>query len=91
MPIKKEYETFYLLDETLVNSLKEQRYNYIHFGLVQVGIKSLSIESTKNTAILIVLRDKRHLIFKESLLGTVETSLSSGPIHFDCFPNFMVH
>ena len=28
--------------------------------------------------------------FNDSLLGTIESSLSNGPIHFDCFPNLTV-
>ena len=36
------------------------------------------------------LRDTRHIQFDDSLLGTIQTSLSCGPIYFDCFPNFTV-
>ena len=36
------------------------------------------------------LRDTRHIRFNDSLLGTTESSLSCGPVHFDCFPNFTV-
>ena len=36
------------------------------------------------------IRDTRHIRFEGSLLGTIQTSLSSGPIHFDYFPNFTV-
>ena len=37
------------------------------------------------------LRDTRHIRFNDSLLGTIETSLSSGPVHFNCFPDFTIH
>ena len=37
------------------------------------------------------LRDTRHIRFNDSLLSTIETSLSSGPVHFNCFPNFTIH
>ena len=36
------------------------------------------------------LRDARHIRFSDSLLGSIETSLSNGPIHFNCFPDFSV-
>ena len=36
------------------------------------------------------LRDTHHIRFNDSLLGTIETNLSCGPVHFDCFPNFIV-
>ena len=37
------------------------------------------------------LRDTRHIRFNDSLLGTIETNLSGGPVHFNCFPDFAVH
>ena len=36
------------------------------------------------------LRDTRHVRFDDSLLGTTESSLSGGPVHFNCFPNLTV-
>ena len=35
-------------------------------------------------------RDTRHIRFNDSLLGTIESSLSDGSVHFNCFPNFTV-
>ena len=63
--------------------------NFLHIGLVQVGVKPL-IREGLNYSILMALRDTRHIKFEDSLLGTIQTSLSSGPVHFDCFPNFTV-
>ena len=57
--------------------------------LVQVGVKPL-IREGLNYSILMALRDTRHIKFEDSLLRTIQTSLSSGPVHFDCFPNFTV-
>ena len=37
------------------------------------------------------LRDTHHIRFDDSLLGTIDTNLSCGLIHFDCFPNFAVN
>ena len=37
------------------------------------------------------LRDTRHIRFNDSLLGTIETSLSGGPVYFNYFPNFIAH
>ena len=36
------------------------------------------------------LRDTHHIRFNDSLLGTIESSLSCGLVHFNCFPNFTV-
>ena len=41
-------------------------------------------------AILLCLRDKRHLNFKDFLLGVIETSFYNDPIYFNRFSNFSV-
>ncbi|CAN7066399.1 unnamed protein product, partial [Brassica rapa subsp. trilocularis] len=37
-----------------------------------------------------ILRDTRFKVFEDSLLSSVESSLCTGPISFDCYPNFTV-
>ena len=37
------------------------------------------------------LRDTRHIRFNVSLLGTIETSLSGRPVHFNYFPDFPIY
>ena len=44
-----------------------------------------------NNSVLTCTRDKRHRSFTDSLLSCVESTLSEGPIYFNCFPNFTVH
>ena len=83
--INKEYETFYLLSPAAVKVHRENRHKFLHIGLVQVGVKPL-IREGLNNLILMALRDTRLLRFDDSLLGTMESSLSGGPVHFDCFP-----
>lgn len=63
------------------------KYNYLHFGIVQIGTKPLSREGL-DISLLICLRVSRFLDFNDSLLGIVETNLRSGPIYFDRFPNY---
>ena len=62
-------------------------HQYMHIGLIQIAVKPLTRKGL-NTSILACLRDQRHNDFEDSLLGIVETSLTNGPIYFDCFPNF---
>ena len=88
--INKEFETCYLLSSPTIKAHKKQGHNFLHIGLVQVGVKPL-IREGLNGSILMTLRDTRHIRFNDSLLGTTETSLSGGPVHFNCFPNFVVH
>ena len=87
--IKKADSKIELLSPTSIAKHKEKGFRYIHIGLVQVGVKPLNREGL-NTSILATLRDKRFRNFKDSLLGTVESSLCKGPISFDCYPNFTI-
>ena len=79
-------EEFHLLSETSLIEHQTKKYNFLHIGCVQIAIKPL-IREGLNTSILLCLRDIRHNKFQDSLLGTVETSLSHGPIYFNCYPN----
>ena len=87
--INKEYETCYLLSPSAIQKHKAKGHNFLHIGLVQVGVKPLTRRGL-NSSILMALRDARHIRFDDSLLGTIETSLSNGPIHFNCFPDFSI-
>ena len=87
--INKEYETCYLLSPAAVKAHRKDGQKFLHIGLVQVGVKPL-IREGLNNSILMALRDARHIRFDDSLLGTIETSLSNGPIHFNCFPDFSI-
>ena len=73
-----------------IKAHKKQGHNFLYIGLVQVGVKTL-IRKGLNSSILMALRDTRHIRFNDSLLGTIETNLSGGPVHFNYFPNFTIH
>ena len=88
--INKEFETCYLLSPTTIKAHKKQGHNFLHIGLVQVRVKPL-IREGLNSSILMALRDTHHIRFDDSLLGTIETGLNGGPVHFNCFPNFTIH
>ncbi|KAL0009746.1 hypothetical protein SO802_004854 [Lithocarpus litseifolius] len=87
--LRTPYETCYLFSKEQIKAHRKEGHKFLHIGLVQIGIKPL-IREGLNNSILLALRDTRHIKFNESLLGTIETSLSGGPIHFNCFPNFTV-
>ena len=87
--INKEYETCYLLSPAAVKAHREKDHKFLHIGLVQVGVKPL-IREGLNNSILMALRNTRHVRFDDNLLGTMKSSLSGGPVHFDCFPNLTV-
>lgn len=82
--------SFQLFSKYALLELKRKGFNFIHFGLVQVGVQPLT-KNGLNASIIACIRDRRHNKFKDSLLGLVETtSLCNGPIYFNCFPNFSV-
>ncbi|KAJ0039084.1 hypothetical protein Pint_22066 [Pistacia integerrima] len=66
-----------------------KKYKFLHIGLVQVGVKSLSHE-VNDTSILLCLRDKRMLDFDSSILSVLEYPLADGPVHFNYYPNIML-
>ena len=87
--INKEYETCYLLSPSTLLMHRKDGHNYLHIGLIQVRVKPL-IREGLNCSTLMALRDTHHIRFDDSLVGTIQTSLSCGPVHFNCFPNFTV-
>ena len=76
-----------LLDDSIHKYQKS--YQYLHIGMIQIGLKPLTREGL-NASILVSLQDQRHLQYKDSLLGVLETSLCNGPVYFQCIPNFSV-
>ncbi len=87
--ITKPFEIIKLLTSSSLNKHKAKGYNYIHIRLVQVRIKPLTKEGL-NTSILALLRDARFYNFQDSLPSSVESSLCTGPISFECYPNLIV-
>ena len=87
--LTKPFETIQLLSQKSLQKHLARNYKYIHVGLVQVGIKPLTKEGL-NTSILAVLRDARFQNFQDSLLSSIESSLCSGPVSFDCYPNITI-
>ena len=88
VPISDGLTTIKLLSK---NSLERyaKEWKYMHIGLVQVGAKPLT-KLGLDTSVLMVLRDARELEYERSVHATIETSLSMGPIHFECHPNAMI-
>ena len=74
--INKEYETCYLLSPSAIQAHRDKGHNFLHIGLVQVGVKPL-IRRGLNNSILMALRDAHHIRFNDSLLRTIVTSLSN--------------
>jgi len=88
--VSSMHETLNLLSENEINAIRtKSQYHYLHFGLVQIAIRSLTRKGL-NVSVLACLRDCRNKRFHDSLLGMVEASLSNGPVFFNTFPDFSV-
>ncbi|PIN08010.1 hypothetical protein CDL12_19419 [Handroanthus impetiginosus] len=87
--IKMErFKELSMLSKKLIKQHK-QKYKHLHLGMIQIGLKPLT-RLGLNTSALILIRDRRHNQFEDSLLGIVESTLCDGPVYFKCFPNFTV-
>jgi hypothetical protein len=86
--LNKEYETIKLFSKDDIE-MHKQEYYFIYIRLVQVAVKPLTIQGLNNS-VLLCLRDCRHLNFKDSLLGSIKSSLYEGPVYFNCHPNFLL-
>jgi len=88
--LKSDDEEIHLLSEKSINEHINKKYNYLHIGTVLVGLKPLT-RGSLDVAVLLCLRDKRHNRFHDSLLGTIESSLSHGLIFFNCFSDLTIN
>ncbi|PIN04538.1 hypothetical protein CDL12_22927 [Handroanthus impetiginosus] len=77
IPLQKGYENFIMLSKKLIEQ-RRHKYKYLLLGTIQVGLKPLT-RLGLNTSALIIVRDRRHNQFKDSLLGIVESTLRDGP------------
>ncbi|KAI5338514.1 hypothetical protein L3X38_017785 [Prunus dulcis] len=83
----KELEVCQLLNLESIKRHKNEGNNFLHIGLVQVAVKPLTRTGLK-ASVLLWLRDARFTNSEDSTLGVTESSLSNGPVHFDCYPDF---
>ena len=84
--INKNFETCQLLNKENIEKHIKDGYNFLHIGLVQVGLNPLTLLGL-NAAVLVTLRDASFRNYKDEIFGVIETSLCNGPVHFDCYPN----
>ncbi|WMV41990.1 hypothetical protein MTR67_035375 [Solanum verrucosum] len=86
--IDSDHQTFRLLSE---NDLAPYRdiYRFMHIGLVQVEFKPLTLRGLPESFIA-ALRDGRNHNLKNSLIGTIQTSLAYGPVYFNAYPNLQI-
>jgi hypothetical protein len=73
-----------------MKEFKNKSFKFIHFGLIQVGIKPL-IRRGFNASVLLRLLDARFTNENQALLGMVEANMSHGPICFNVNPDLTLN
>ena len=86
--LRQSFKSLQLLNRYSIEKCSKN-FSFIHFGLVQVTVKPLT-KKWLNTSVLLCLRDGRLKIYKDALLGMVESSIFQRPIYFNYYPNFTV-
>ena len=83
-------------DEQVVQLLNKRdidifksRYNWMHIGMVQIAFKPLTLKGLPET-FLAALRDARNLDFRQSLMGSIESTVAYGPVYFNTQPNLQL-
>ena len=69
--LEQDDQVIRLLDNRSIDKHKKDGYNFIHFGMIQVAAKPLT-RLGLNTAIVMCLRDNRHLEYRDSIIGAVQ-------------------
>ena len=69
-----------------INVFLAKKLSYLHIGLVQVAVKSLTRKGI-NASILMCLRDARFKKFNDNILDMIIASLYDDTIYFDCYPD----
>ncbi|KAK9697928.1 hypothetical protein RND81_08G070300 [Saponaria officinalis] len=87
--VQSDTETLNLLSYTSIQRYIQNKYRFIHFGLVQVAVKSL-VHKGIDCPIYMALRDNRLKTYKDSLIAVVQTNVCNGPVYFNCFPDYTV-
>ncbi|KAL6347349.1 hypothetical protein AAG906_016822 [Vitis piasezkii] len=78
--LEQDDQVIRLLDNKSIDKHKKNGYNFIHFGMIQVATKPLT-RLGLNTAIVMCLRDNRHLEYRDSIISA-SSGPNDGPIYF---------
>jgi len=60
-------------------------YKFLHIGMVQISFKTLTLKGLPHT-FLAALRDARNLNFRQSLMGSIESTVAYGVVYFNTQP-----
>ncbi|KAG5585172.1 hypothetical protein H5410_045606, partial [Solanum commersonii] len=77
LALNSSEQTIRLLNKRDVELYKSQ-YKFLHIGKVQISFKPLTLKGLPET-FLAALRDARNLNFRQSLMGSIESTVAYGP------------
>ncbi|KAG5579668.1 hypothetical protein H5410_050295 [Solanum commersonii] len=88
LALNSSEQTIRLLNKRDVDLYKSQ-YKFLHIGMVQIAFKPLTLKGLPET-FLAALRDARNLNFRQSLMGSIESTVAYGPVYFNAQPNLQL-
>ncbi|WMV50556.1 hypothetical protein MTR67_043941 [Solanum verrucosum] len=88
LALNSSEQTIRLLNKRDIELYKSQ-YKFLHIGMVQIAFKHLTLKGLPET-FLAALRDARNLNFRQSLMGSIESTVTYGPVYFNAQPNLQL-
>ena len=88
LALNSDEQTIQLLNKRDID-LYKSRYNWMHIGMVQIAFKPLTLKGLPET-FLAALRDARNLDFRQSPMGSIESTVAYGPVYFNTQPNLQL-
>ncbi|KAG5570174.1 hypothetical protein H5410_059940 [Solanum commersonii] len=89
LALNSSEQTIHLLNKRDIELYKSQ-YKFLHIGMVQIAFKPLTFKGLPET-FLAALRDARNLNFRQSLMGSIESTVAYGLIYFNAQPNLQLY
>ncbi|KAG5627523.1 hypothetical protein H5410_012741 [Solanum commersonii] len=83
LALNSSEQTIRLLNKHDIDVYKNQ-YKFLHIGIIQIAFKWLP------ETFLAALRDARNLNFRQSLMGSIESTVAYGLVYFNTQPNLQL-
>ncbi|KAG5580836.1 hypothetical protein H5410_051463 [Solanum commersonii] len=88
LALNSSEQTIHLLNKCDIDLYRSQ-YKFLYIGMVQIAFKPLTLKGLPKT-FLAALRDARNLNFRQSLMGSIESTVAYGPVYFNAQPNLQL-
>ncbi|WMV45560.1 hypothetical protein MTR67_038945, partial [Solanum verrucosum] len=88
LALNSSKQTIRLLNKRDIDLYKLQ-YNFLHIGMIQIAFNPFTLKGLPET-FLAALRDARNLNFRQSLMGSIESTVAYGLVYFNTQPNLQL-